>query len=138
MIGKDSHCFRALLISVHHPGVLQDLGRTESLLGVLLQDALQQGQCTARNLVFKDGLALDDLLMQFRHIRCFERHCSVQHSVKHDASGPDIRSVAFITLVLEHFRCDIGRCATLLSHDLAVFGKFGDSEVTNFDLTLTG
>ena len=112
--------FLCLGLGQLHPWVSQYLLRCESLEGVGLQDFLQNGQCSLRNIARRSPTALHiyDLLLKLPHIRGLERNSAEEHSVEDDTSTPNIGLEAAIPLALEHFRRDVGGRTTLLMLNL--------------------
>lgn len=73
--------------------------------------------------------------MQLVHRLRLERHRAVEHGKQDDAGAPQvhIQTVASVTQDLRRY---VGRCPTLLSHDLIRLDLPGHSKVRYLDVTL--
>ena len=123
------------VLGVDHPRVRQDLASCEPFGGVFLQETREDVSCLLRDAVLELVVRSDDHFLQLIHIVGTEGHDSVEHGVKHDTARPYVNPESFIASILENLRRNIGRCATLLCHDLAPANDLADTEVTDLDFT---
>ena len=71
--------------------------------------------------------------MQFLEILSFEGHCALKHGVEQNAERPNVNVEAFIALVSDDLRSEIGRGTTLFLDCLPFLNEATHSEVAKLD-----
>ena len=117
------------------PGVLVDFADGDAAFRVDLEQAPEQVSRLHRDVLLQQVLALENQLVQLVHRLRLERHRAVEHGKQDDASAPQVH-IQTVAAVTQDFGRYVGRCTTLLSHDLIRLDLPGHAEVRYLDVTL--
>ncbi len=116
---------------VQEPFVAQDLRDGVAALGVGLEHMSQEVGKLWGYIGLQRIFAAHDQLVELLHVASFERHSSVGHREKYDSGTPDVDCEAFIAVISQYFRGDVGRSATLFGYSFALPHDLADPEVAD-------
>ena len=96
------------------PRVLQHLLQREPLLRVPRQQTPDQVLRLRRDLLLQGVVRVQDLLVQFGHVRTLKRHVTVQHSEQNYPRRPEIDSATVVSLLSNDLRRNVRGSAALI------------------------
>ena len=118
------------------PGVLLDLGGGEALVGVGLEDLVDQVDALRGKALGHLELAAQDFLVQLRSGLVFKRQIAGHHGEKDDAARPDIDPRTVVLQPVDHLRCCVAGRATGRFQHLTLLVGVAEAEIDQSNILL--
>ena len=113
-----------------------DITYLEPLLGVGVQNLLDQVLRRLRYEARNQVVAVYDLLIQLARVRVLKRQVAAHHRIQNDAAAPDVRVQTLVSLASDHLRSSVARTATSRFEGVAFVVGVRQTEVNDFDVVL--
>ena len=105
----------------------------EPLLRLLHQKPRDQIHALVREKVREAVISSENGIVEVLEIVSSERERPADHYVEEYSQGPEIRVVAFVSLIADDLWCDVGGCTTLLTNVFSLFDKATYPEVADLN-----